>query len=199
MAGRLVVRRQAQPGGVHQLGEGCVGLGRDVANDIVVDDPFVSRRHAEVAWDGEGYVLRDLGSRNGTRVNGSQTSGPVRLKHGDVITLGDVALVFQMTDTTLLRDGEPAGGLRLDTDAAVVWVGERRLELTAKEFRALTLLYQRLGSLCSKEDLAAHVWPEYGGNVGDYNIDQLISRLRRKLGADRLLTVRGLGYRLVGD
>ena len=204
MTGRLVVRRQAQPGRVYLLEEARFVLGRDATNDVVVDDPFVSRRHAEIAWDGEAYVLHDLGSRNGTRVNGSRVFEPARLKHGDVIALGDVTLVFQMTDETLLRGGEPSGALRVDVDSAEAWVGERRLELTAKEFRALTFLYQRAGAVCSKEDLAAHVWPEYGGTVADYNIEQLISRLRRKLGEDpggsrRLLTVRGLGYRLVVD
>ncbi len=204
LTGRLVVRRQAQPGRVYLLDGARFVLGRDAANEVVVDDPFISRRHAEIVWDGDAYVLRDLGSRNGTRVNGSRLSAPVRLKHGDVITLGDATFVFQLTDETLLRGGEPSGALRVDAEAAEAWVGERRLEVTAKEFRALTFLYQRVGTVCSKEDLAAHVWPEYGGAVGDSNIEQLISRLRRKLGEEpggsrRLLTVRGLGYRLVAD
>jgi DNA-binding response OmpR family regulator len=137
-------------------------------------------------------------------VNGTRISKPVRLRHGDVIALGEVTLAFQMTEETLLQGGEPTGALRVDVEAAEAWVGDRRLELTEKEFRALTFLYRRVGLLCSKEDLAAHVWPEYGGNVNDNNIEQLVSRLRRKLGEDpggsrRLLTVRGLGYRLVAN
>ena len=64
------------------------------------------------------------------------------------------------------------------------------------------MLYASRGALISKQDLALQVWPEYQGVVGDENIEQLISRLRRKLETDPqhpryLLTVRGLGYRLI--
>jgi two-component system OmpR family response regulator len=73
--------------------------------------------------------------------------------------------------------------------------------LTAKEFQALAFLYSKGGHLVSKEALAAHVWPEYEGAVGDYNIDQLIFRLRKKLGVEEgepgyLKTLPRLGYRL---
>jgi two-component system response regulator RegX3 len=72
----------------------------------------------------------------------------------------------------------------------------------AKEYLALAYLYAQGGALVTKEALAGAVWPEYQGDVSDYNIEQLISRLRRKIEATpvrpkHLLTVRGLGYRLV--
>ena len=74
--------------------------------------------------------------------------------------------------------------------------------LTAKEFLALRAMVVQAGSILSKDALAHQVWPEYEGAVGDVNIEQLISRLRRKIEANpaqprRLLTVRGLGYRLI--
>ncbi len=202
MRARLIVRGQTQPSRVHLLGEASVLLGRDADCDIVLDDPFVSRRHAEIAWNGEAYELTDLRSRNGTRVNGRRIKARVALRPGDVVTLGNATLVFQVSDETMLQGGEPVGALRVDADSAEVWLGERRLALTAKEFAALAFLYQRRGMVCSKDDLARHVWPEYEGNVGDYNVEQLVSRLRRKLeaepeGAQLLVTVRGLGYRLV--
>jgi DNA-binding response OmpR family regulator len=76
--------------------------------------------------------------------------------------------------------------------------------LTAKEYRALALLDARRGALVSKDELAAHVWPEYDGAVADCNLTQLVARLRRKLEGDEaeppmLVTVRGLGYRLVAN
>ena len=90
----------------------------------------------------------------------------------------------------------------LDTATAELWVRGERVHVTAKEYRALSLLFERAGALVTKEELAVGVWPEYAGQVADANVEQLIARLRRKLGTDQsqppvLRTVRGLGYRLV--
>jgi len=74
--------------------------------------------------------------------------------------------------------------------------------LALKEYLALSLLYDRAGTIVSKEDLADHVWPEYKGDVSDYNIHQVLSRLRRELEEDPskpkvLITRPGFGYMLV--
>jgi pSer/pThr/pTyr-binding forkhead associated (FHA) protein len=63
-----------------------VGRGRDV--DLVLADDLVSRRHARVSRSGAGAVVEDLGSRNGTFVNGNQIYGPTRLEPGDQLQLG---------------------------------------------------------------------------------------------------------------
>jgi pSer/pThr/pTyr-binding forkhead associated (FHA) protein len=63
-----------------------VGRGRDV--DLVLADDLVSRRHARVSRRGTGAVVEDLGSRNGTFVNGNQIYSPTRLKPGDQLQLG---------------------------------------------------------------------------------------------------------------
>lgn len=67
-----------------------IGRGRDA--DLVLADELVSRRHAQVTPDGPGAVVEDLGSRNGTFVNGQGIHGPVRLDPGDQLQLG-VSLV----------------------------------------------------------------------------------------------------------
>ena len=95
-------------------------------------------------------------------------------------------------------------GLRVDLERAEVWVNGRQVSLGPKEYLALAFLYRRRGALVTKEELAAQVWPEFQGAVSDYNIEQLISRLRRKLEQDPehpryVLTVRGLGYRLAAS
>lgn len=97
--------------------------------------------------------------------------------------------------------GQREIGLTIDPARATTFVDGRQIRTTAKEFQALSYLHSRSGALCTKDELARHVWPEYGGAVDDYNIEQLVSRLRRKLEPDHrhprfLLTVRGLGYRL---
>jgi nitrite reductase (NADH) large subunit len=63
-----------------------VGRGRDA--DLVLADELVSRRHARVSRSGAGAVVEDLGSRNGTFVNGSQVHGPTYLEPGDQLQLG---------------------------------------------------------------------------------------------------------------
>jgi len=76
------------------LDQGVTVIGRSSGCDIVVDDPNVSRRHAEIRRMGEGYSLVDLGSTNGTEVNG-QRVGETSLMNGDVIGVGTTRLTFE--------------------------------------------------------------------------------------------------------
>lgn len=69
----------------------CV-LGREAGCDIVLDDPRVSKRHATLLWGDEQWTLEDLGSKNGTLINGSPP--PRVLRHGDWISLGGVNVEF---------------------------------------------------------------------------------------------------------
>jgi pSer/pThr/pTyr-binding forkhead associated (FHA) protein len=75
------------PGGVYVLG-------RDDA-DLALKDKKVSRRHAEIGLYGpEAFIVRDLASTNGTRVNGKRVADRQKLKNGDLIQVGDTALRF---------------------------------------------------------------------------------------------------------
>jgi hypothetical protein len=81
-------------GGRLALTDKPVVIGRLADCDIVIDDPNASRKHAEVRPDGVDYVVYDLGSTNGTRVNGS----PVRrhtLSQGDHISIGTWQFMFE--------------------------------------------------------------------------------------------------------
>jgi hypothetical protein len=83
-------------GGRVELGTEALAIGRLPECGVVLSDPNVSRRHAEVRRAGDLVVVADLGSTNGTRVNGV----PVReqqLAHGDEITVGSTTLVVQMS------------------------------------------------------------------------------------------------------
>jgi len=72
------------------LGAGGTTVGRQADCDGVLDDPTVSRRHAVIEPDGRGWRLRDLGSRNGTAVNGSPVAGSAPLRAGDIVSFGSV-------------------------------------------------------------------------------------------------------------
>lgn len=68
-------------------------LGRELDCDVVLSDPSVSRHHAVLRRDGHRWLLEDLGSTNGTRVNGSIVVGPTRLLAGDCVALGSLTLI----------------------------------------------------------------------------------------------------------
>ena len=72
-----------------------VVIGRGRGADLVIAEPTMSRAHAAIGYDGESFFVQDLGSTNGTRVNGSQEQ-KVPLKHGDEVQLGKLALTVEL-------------------------------------------------------------------------------------------------------
>jgi DNA-binding response OmpR family regulator len=83
-----------------------------------------------------------------------------------------------------------------------VRVDRRLIGLAPKEFGLLAYLHEHCGEVCSKDDISSAVWPEYHEGAYDYQIENLVRRLRAKLEPDPanpqlLLTMRGLGYKLV--
>jgi pSer/pThr/pTyr-binding forkhead associated (FHA) protein len=78
---------------VHPLKESVVNIGRRLENHLVIDDPRISRNHAQLRAIKGRFVLFDLNSTGGTFVNGQRTSQTV-LYPGDVISLAGVALIF---------------------------------------------------------------------------------------------------------
>jgi len=75
------------------LAEGEVSVGRDSSNQLWVADPALSRRHCLLVQDGGQFSIRDLGSRNGTLVNGVPVEQQ-QIRHGDQIFIGDSVLIF---------------------------------------------------------------------------------------------------------
>ncbi len=78
------------------IGAGGVTIGRSRQCEVVVDDPNVSRQHAEIRPRGGSWVVADLGSTNGSLLNGRQILGPEVLKPGDEIEIGTSALAFEL-------------------------------------------------------------------------------------------------------
>jgi hypothetical protein len=93
---RLVLRSGPTPGKAYPLEKSEMFIGRDMANEIVINDPEVSRRHARVFIQGGNTVIEDLGSTNGTAVNGQRLTGPYILRPGELITFGEhISLLFE--------------------------------------------------------------------------------------------------------
>jgi len=88
------------------------------------------------------------------------------------------------------------GAIGLDTRAARVLLAGQPLALTSHEFKLLSLLMQRKGEVLSRSELAEHLYA-YDSERDSNTIEVFVGRLRRKLPAGSIETVRGLGYRLV--
>jgi hypothetical protein len=191
-------------------------LGRAADCQVVIADPRASRRHAEIATFSEpsavtdadasghgtagGWVLRDLGSTNGTWLNGRRITTLERLRDGDVIEVGGARFTFRDPDATLESAHFP--DLVVDEASGETWLNRCPVRLSVQQRALLLLLWTRRGHACSKDEIAAAVWPNCRGEVYDYQIESLVKRLRAKLEPDPaqpilLLNVPGLGYRLV--
>lgn len=92
-AGLLVVKRGPNVGSRFLLDPACTSIGRHPESDIFLDDVTVSRRHAEVTRSDRGFVVRDVGSLNGTYLNRERIEEAV-LRHGDELQIGKFRLVF---------------------------------------------------------------------------------------------------------
>lgn len=176
-------------------------LGRALTCQVVVQRRLVSRLHAQITRVGLRYLLSDLGSANGTFVNGRRLSEPQLLADGDQIGLGAPAglLTFMDADATFV----PQEQLRYEERTMRFFVGQAPVELSPALFRLLRHLYEHSGEVCTRERCAEAVWGagyEPGNEMNP--LDRLITQLRGQLRlvapeADFLRTRRGLGYELV--
>ncbi len=90
-----LARKSGGSGGPWELLPREYEIGRSSSADIIVPDPSVSGHHAKLVPHGDGFAIRDLGSTNGTKVNGKVTSGDCALRGGETITLGEVTLGYE--------------------------------------------------------------------------------------------------------
>lgn len=181
-------------------------IGRSDECDISLPDRQVSRYHARITWQGDSYVVEDLGSKNGTHVNGQEVTEPTELQDGDEL---QIALRFKLAfvdagataPLTLNSDNQ---GLRLDKETRQVWIGGILADppLSLHQYRLLEVLWDSGGSVVTREQIIQAVWPEASSEgVSEQAIDALVRRLRERIGeADDdfryIITVRGHGFRL---
>lgn len=203
----LVIKEGATGGQKWSLEKEIVVVGRGQDCDIVLPERPISRRHAEVRRQGNQYVLRDLGSKNGTYLNGQEIDGPVPLQDGDEIQIAlRVKLLFVGVDATipLTLDDTKGPGLGLDKVGRRVWVQGQEVTppLSLAQYRVLELLYDGQGRVCSRDEIVTAVWTdEEAAGVTEQAIDALIRRLRDRLAEldpehQYVVTVRGHGFRL---
>ena len=74
--------------------ESIITLGRNRENDIIIKDPYISKKHFKIVEDEERYYIEDLKSANGTYLNEERIFDVVRLKNGDIIRIGQIEFIF---------------------------------------------------------------------------------------------------------
>jgi DNA-binding response OmpR family regulator len=205
---RLLVVGGAQKGREIPLSEGVLTVGRLEDSDIVVADRLASRRHARLERERGQSVLKDVGSRNGTFVNGQRIAGAHVLRDGDEIQIGlEFKAVYLDPEATRALAPEAvkrATGLWIDGDRRDVWVRGTKLApaLSRAQFTLLELLQRDPGRVYGRDEIVATVWPDaVSEGISDETIDALVGRLRRRIArADPdhayVVTVRGHGFKL---
>lgn len=182
-------------------------IGRGGECNLVLPERQVSRHHVRITRDQERYVLHDLGSKNGTHINGQQLHGSIPLQDGDQIQIAlCVTMVFVGTEATLPLSWETpirSGRLVLNEELRNVSVAGQALDppLSLAQFRLLKLLYDADGAVCERQAIVDTVWPGTDGiGVTEQAIDALVRRLRDRLTElddhNFVVTVRGHGFRL---
>jgi hypothetical protein len=203
----LVLQRGAEAGRRWPLNRARpLTVGRSEECDISLPDRQVSRLHARVVWQEDQYFLEDLGSKNGTHLNGQEVQSPVPLQDGDEV---QIALRFKLAfvdagATAPLTFDNDNTGLRLDNETRQVWINGVLADppLSLHQYRLLEVLWKSGGGVVTREEIVKAVWPEASGEgVSEQAIDALVRRLRERVGEfdeefRYIVTVRGHGFRL---
>ncbi len=188
-------------GNEHLLETAVTRLGRAAENEIVILSNRASREHAHIVREARKVFLEDQQSTNGTFLNTERVLEKTQLRDGDEIAIGEVSFIFHDPDTTTRETPFPELEVSLETGEARL--NRRLLALSPKEFALLFYLYENRGKVCSKDEIGRAVWSEYQSGIFDYQIENLVRRLRTKIEIDPnspalLLTMRGMGYKLLG-
>jgi len=189
-----------------------ISLGRGPDNDIVLAGRQVSRHHALIRWTGTEWLVVDLGSKNGTFVNGVPAGEGRPLPSGAILQIA-LTYAFSLVEPA----GEPrlpeppsrpqpraTERLRIDPERRQVWIQSREVQppLSPAQFALLSLLHSRANQVVGREEIVNAVWGEKAAEgVSEEALDALVRRLRRRLSQvdpdhAYIITVRGHGFRL---
>jgi hypothetical protein len=202
----LILQQGSGSGRRWALDQGALTIGRGVDCDIVLPDRHISRYHARISRVEGSYTVEDLGSKNGTHVNGRELSGTRSLEDGDEIQIAlrfKLAFVDAGATAPLTFPEAERVGLRLEEATHQVFAGDQILEppLSPAQYRLLSLLIERDGCIVGRDDVVHAVWTEeIEEGVSEQAIDALVRRLRERLAEldaehQFVVTVRGHGFR----
>ena len=88
------------------------------------------------------------------------------------------------------------GEVSFDTDKLVLYNGKNRIDLTPLELKIVNLLFSNLNKVVTRSTLLEKIWEWTGNDVDDHTVTVYLNRIREKIGADIIVTVKGMGYRI---
>ncbi len=183
-------------------------LGRGSDCDIIIPMRQVSRQHSRVYPEQDSIFAEDLGSKNGTYVNGQLLHEPIILCDGDELQISLAQhFVYLSSDSTMPLENLPLEihkrRLRIDAGARRVWIIDQEVDppLSASQFNLLHILYDQTGEVVPRSQIINTVWGESAEGVTEQALDALVRRLRDRLAEldstrEYIITVRGHGLRL---
>ncbi len=220
----LIIYKGALAGTRWPLENDTTTIGRGSDCDLVMLERQISRYHARIEHDERGYLLRDLGSKNGTFVNDKPVrKQPYRLRDGDEINLamtvqmgfvaGDATLPLESEESISLDASDALSGaseasskLQVHLTTRRVCLGREELDppLSPAQFALLDLLVSSDERVVTRQEIIQVVWPDAVGGVTDQAVDALVYRLRERLAElnpdhEYVVTVRGHGLRFEQD
>jgi serine phosphatase RsbU (regulator of sigma subunit) len=192
----LIVKYADRTADHFPLGRLRITIGRSARNDLCIPDPFASRVHAEVRREGDGYLLQDLGSANGTLYNGVNVEGVVPLTPGGRIQIGETEIIFD--------DGSynSTMGATMITENTEASLPEATIALTSGDRTTSGLLEAIEGARTKPEHVAATTTAKSGdllaliSKVGitllasatlNETLEQIVSLVFEAVPADRCL------------
>jgi pSer/pThr/pTyr-binding forkhead associated (FHA) protein len=164
----LLGRRTMQ---VYDFKQESIIIGRDDGADVLIDNPSVSRRHAEIRLGDDGWVVEDLGSSNGTFIRGAKIKGPQSLALGDEIGFGKFSIVFGKS----LGEGEHAAPAATPKQPSPAAAHQGTMHINPHEVRELLKEADR--------KKRAHLLWESGGRQGTHYLSDAPAVL---IGTDEL-------------
>ncbi|WP_302187092.1 response regulator transcription factor [uncultured Ruminococcus sp.] len=107
-----------------------------------------------------------------------------------------IARIKRVTNKNSKKNIITVSGITLDLDKSAVFENGKQLELTALEYKLLSLLMQNAGKVVTRELIFEKIWDVSGNFVNDNTLTVYIKRIRKKLDADIIKTVKGMGYQV---
>jgi len=187
-------------------------IGRTSDCDISISNQQVSREHARVFLSAGKPYVQDLGSKNGTFLNGKPVAEKSSLAEGDVIQIALAQeFVFLGQDATVPLSPEEFESsvisyfrrIRVEMESHRTWIINKELRppLSMLQFKLLLLLSESRGRVLTRTEIINKVWgSQESAGVTDQALDALIRRLRERLAEmdpnyEYIVTVRGQGFR----
>jgi diguanylate cyclase (GGDEF)-like protein len=171
--------------------EHAVAIGRDPSNQIIIDEPDVSRQHAKLVRQGDAWYLEDLESRNGTWRNAQRLTDSVPLHNGDLIKIGGVIFKY-------IAGGNVESLFHEEIYRMTVYDGLTRaankrylLDFLDREVARAHRYHSPLSVAMVDVDLFKHVNDTWGHAAGDYVLEHLASVIAKRLSAEELLARYG--------